>query len=89
MPLTLRPTGLSGNPDRNDWSIYEDGVEIGRLYEDLQASRPEIRCFWSITVMGPARFRVRTGNRAATLEQAKADFQAAWDAFKAANATPL
>jgi hypothetical protein len=36
MPLTLRPTGLSGNPHRNDWSIHEDGVEIGRLYEDRQ-----------------------------------------------------
>jgi hypothetical protein len=87
MPLTLRPTGLSSNPDRNDWTIHEDGVEIGRLFEDLQASRPEIRWFWSITVMGPARFRVRTGNRAATLEQAKADFQTAWTAFKAANET--
>jgi hypothetical protein len=49
MPLTLRPTGLSGNPHRNDWSIHEDGVEIGRLYEDLQGSRPEIRWFWSIS----------------------------------------
>jgi len=37
--------------------------------------------------MGPARFRVRTGNRAATLQQAKADFEAAWAAFKAANAS--
>jgi hypothetical protein len=34
----------------------------------------------------PARFRVRTDSRAPTLEQAKADFQAAWAAFKAANA---
>jgi hypothetical protein len=34
MPLTLRPTGLSGDPNRNDWSVYEDGAEIGRLYED-------------------------------------------------------
>jgi hypothetical protein len=34
---------------------------------------------------GPARFRVRTDSRAATFEQAKADFQAAWVAFKAAN----
>jgi hypothetical protein len=87
MPLTVHPTGRSSNPDRNDWIIHEDGVEIGRLYEDLQASRPEIRWFWSITVMGPARFRVRTGNRAATLDQAKADFQAAWAVFKAANTT--
>jgi hypothetical protein len=30
-PLTLRPTGLSRNPDVNDWSIYEDGEQIGRL----------------------------------------------------------
>jgi hypothetical protein len=86
MTLTLRPTGLSGNPDANDWSIYEDGTQIGRLYEDRQTSRPENRWFWSITVMGPARFRVRTDSRAATLDQAKADFQAAWVAFKAANA---
>ena len=87
MPLTLRPTGLSGNPDANDWSVHEDGVEIGRFYEDLQATRSENRWFWSITVMGPARFRVRTDSRAPTLEQAKADFQAAWAAFKAATAT--
>jgi hypothetical protein len=35
MPLTLRPTRLSSDPDRQDWSIHEDGIEIGRLYEDL------------------------------------------------------
>jgi hypothetical protein len=87
MPLTLRPTGLSRDPNANDWSIYEDGAQIGRLYEDRQASRPETRWFWSITVMGPARFRVRTDGRAATLEQAKADFQDALDAFKVANAS--
>ena len=44
---------------RNDWSIHEDGQEIGRLYEDLTASRPEIAWFWSITVMGPGRGRGR------------------------------
>ena len=36
MPLTLRPTGLSGNPDASDWSVHEDGAEIGRFYEDRQ-----------------------------------------------------
>jgi hypothetical protein len=69
MPLTLRATRLSSDPNANDWSIHEDCAEIGRLYEDRQASRPENRWFSSITVMGPARFRVRTDNRAATLEQ--------------------
>jgi hypothetical protein len=33
MPLTLRPTGLSRDPNAKDWSIHEDGAEIGRLYE--------------------------------------------------------
>jgi hypothetical protein len=70
---------------RQRLSIHEDGVEIGRLYADLQASRPENRWFWCIQVMGPARFRVRIDSRAATLEQAKADFLTAWAAFKAAN----
>jgi hypothetical protein len=46
MPLTLRPTGLSRNPDANDWSIHEAGEEIGRLYEDPTATRPEITWFW-------------------------------------------
>jgi hypothetical protein len=84
MTLTLRPTRLSRDPDRNDWSIHEDGQEIGRLYEDPTATRPEIAWFWSITVMGPARRRVKTDGRAPTLEEAKADFAAAWEAFQRA-----
>jgi hypothetical protein len=32
--LTLRSTGLSRDPNGNDWSICEDGVQIGRLYEE-------------------------------------------------------
>jgi hypothetical protein len=74
MPLTLRPTRLSRNPDANEWSIHEDGAEIGRLYEDCTASRPELTWFWSITVMGPARDRVKTDGRAPTFEDAKVQF---------------
>jgi hypothetical protein len=70
--------------DRNDWSIHEDGQEIGRLYEDRTASRPEIAWFWSIIVMGPARQRIKTDGRAPTLEDAKAQFAAAWEAFQRA-----
>jgi hypothetical protein len=84
MPLTLRPTGLSRDPDRNDWSVHEDGQEIGRLYEDLTATRPENAWFWSIIVMGPVRHKVRTDGRAPTFEQAKADFVGAWEAFRRA-----
>ena len=56
MLLTLRPIGLSSDPNRQDWSIYEDGAEIGRLYEDLQSTDPENHWYWSITLMGSARF---------------------------------
>ena len=59
MPLTLRPTRLSRDPDDQDWTVHDDGAEIGRLYEDLQTNRPENRWFWSITVMGPARGHMR------------------------------
>jgi hypothetical protein len=41
--LTLRRTGLSRDPDAKDWCIVEAGVEIGRIYEDLAASRHEVR----------------------------------------------
>jgi hypothetical protein len=30
--------------DANDWSIHEDGQEIGRLCEDPTATRPELTC---------------------------------------------
>jgi hypothetical protein len=62
MVLTLRPTGLQ-SPAYEDWadySIYEDGDRIGRLYEDrAAATQPELRWFWSITVVVDARAGVR------------------------------
>jgi len=86
MSLTLRPTDLSDNPDRQDWSIYEDGVEIGRLYEDLQATDPHNRWYWSITLMGTARSLCQCEGRAPTLDSGKAGFRSALQSFKAANA---
>jgi hypothetical protein len=50
--LTLRPTGLS-SPAYRDWLDYvivEDGRDVGRLYEDRH-SRPELRWFWSVTIL--------------------------------------
>jgi hypothetical protein len=61
--LTLRPPGY---PRIQRWSIYEDGVQIGRLYEDPQANWQENRLFWCIQVMGPLRRRI--DRRAATLD---------------------
>ena len=86
MPLTLRPTGLSPRPDANDWTIHDDGVMVGRIYEDHAAHLPEGRWFWALNeAAGDAhRAGVRTSGRAATLDLAKADFRAHWEAFKAA-----
>ena len=87
MPLTLRPTDLrvaAAFAHLRDWSVYEDGQDIGRLCEQHAPSRPELAWYWSITVMGPARDRVRTEGHAPTLEQAKVDFRTHWEAFKTA-----
>jgi hypothetical protein len=53
MPLTMRATGLSSSPvdkDYQDWTIFDDGEPVGRIYEDASASTPaELRWFWSVT----------------------------------------
>jgi hypothetical protein len=85
MPLTLRPTGLS-SPAYADWldyTIYEDGRAIGRMYEDKQ-SLPELRWFWSITVYVDPKFGIKTNSRTATVEEAKAQFRASWEKCRSA-----
>jgi hypothetical protein len=63
MPPTLRPTRLSDDPDRKGYSVFDDGIEIGSMYEDTTVSRPELRWFWSITVTGSARTLMKTDGR--------------------------
>jgi hypothetical protein len=79
MPLTLRPTGLASPAyrDQLDYTVIEDGREIGRLYEDRNA-RPELRWFWSITVFVGSRPGIATHSRTATIEEAKAQFIRNW-----------
>jgi hypothetical protein len=86
MALTLRPTGLQ-SPAYEDWpdySIFEGSYRIGRLYEDRGVgTQPELRWFWSITVVVDARAGVRADGRAASLEEAKAQFCDNWTKWKA------
>ena len=37
MPLALRPTGLASPVygHLQDWTIFEDGKPVGRIYEDV------------------------------------------------------
>jgi hypothetical protein len=82
MPLTLGRTGLSRDPEANDWCVYEDGVEIGRIYEDMAVSRSEVRWFWAHNLPN-ARGQVSVHGRAVTFEDAKAQFAAAVIASRA------
>ena len=45
MPLTMRPTGLASGVDKDwqDWTIFDDGEPVGRIYEDASASTPAVR----------------------------------------------
>ena len=56
---------------------------IGRIYEGHAPFRPELAWFWALHLMGPARGRVRTDGNAATFEEAKENFAASMQAFKA------
>ena len=88
MPLTLRPAGLS-SPAYRDWLDYvivEDGRDVGRLYEDRH-SKPELRWFWSITVYVNPRLGIITSGRAASLDEAKAQFLTNWQRCRA-DSTP-
>ena len=74
-PLSLRHTGLvPPDPNRRDYVVIDDGREVGRLYEDRHTP-PEVRWFWSIIVIGAHQAGIKTSGRAATLEDAKAQFQ--------------
>jgi hypothetical protein len=71
MALTLRPTGLQTSAafaHLADWSVYDDGRQIGRLREEHAPPRPGRAWYWSITVLGPGRGRVRTEGHAASLD---------------------
>ena len=75
MGLSLHPTDAS--PTDADWSEYtilRDGRPVGRIFE--RHSVPELPWFWSITTIPSDEAGIYTYGRAATMETAKADFQA-------------
>jgi hypothetical protein len=69
--LTLRPAWP--RPNTNDWSVFDDGETVGRIYEDRAAHLPEGRWFWALNgaACDAHQAGVRTSGRAATLAGAK------------------
>ena len=55
-----------------------DEDRIGRIYQTRDGP-DHLRWFWSFTLHGP----MTRSDRVATLEEAKAQFQKSWDAWKA------
>jgi hypothetical protein len=75
MRLSLRHTGLAPpDPNRQDCVIVDDGREVGRIYED-RSTLPELRWYWSVLAIGAHQAGIKTSGRAATLQEAKAQFE--------------
>jgi uncharacterized protein (DUF736 family) len=80
MPLKLRPTGLGSgiDKDRPDYTVHSGQWDVGRIYR-IRGGPDHLRWFWSLTVNGP----MMRAAHVATLDEAKAQFQNSWDAWKA------
>jgi hypothetical protein len=79
MPLTMRPTGLASpiDKDRSDYTVYSGQWAVGRIYE--QRGGPEQkRWLWSLYGVVGRPPKVHMNGDAATLDEAKAQFEHAW-----------
>jgi len=87
MPLTLRPTKLETSPvyaHLKDYTVFEDGTAVGRMYEQRPPAPPDGLWVWSIFASRPGPRRpVKTDGRAATFEEAKAAFRTAYEQWRA------
>jgi hypothetical protein len=80
MALTLRPTwpGSAGT----DWTIFDNGQPVGRIYIDHGAPTPWLWCL-NETAGKAHQVGIRGSGRAEKLGEAKVAFQAAYDRWLA------
>ena len=71
------PPGCWVYKERPDYTVYCGGWDVGRIY--TPAAVPTVCAGSGLTVTGP----LTRSDRVATLEEAKAQFQKSWDAWKA------
>ena len=78
MALKMRPTGLDHGVYKvvPDYSIRCGEWCIGRIYE-TQTGPADLRWFWALHAPSKPG-SMRTSNQVATLDQAKAEFEASW-----------
>jgi hypothetical protein len=73
----------SGEWNDDDYDVLSGDAVVGRIYEDTTVGNPDLRWFWSILWSNVGTRRpVWNNGRAPTLDEAKAQFRAAWEAFK-------
>ena len=76
--------------DKYNWGDYimlEDGRAMGRIYEDRHTLL-DLRWLWSITVYVDPKQGIITNGRAASLDEAKAQFLSNWQRCRA-DSTPF
>jgi hypothetical protein len=83
MALKMRPTGLGHGvyKDVPDYGVFCGEWCIGRIYE-TRTGPESLRWFWALHVPSKPG-TLRTDNRTATLDEAKAEFEASWRQCKA------
>jgi hypothetical protein len=84
MTLTPRRTDLAtvfAYAHLQDWTVFEGGQSVGRIYEQPAPARPDFAWVWSILVVDDPRSSVLTNGKAPTFEEAKADLATNWEAW--------
>src|SRR4051794_32742757 len=82
MALTMRPTGLGHGvyKDNVDYGVFCGQWCIGRIYQ-TRTGPESLRWFWALHAPSkPGTMRI--SNQVATLELAKAEFEASWKQWK-------
>jgi hypothetical protein len=83
--LTLRPTRLETSPvyaHLADYEVMEDGHSIGRIMEQREP-KPGAVWSWSLTIGDSGMAGIKTSGRGDSLEEVKAAFRTALEAYRA------
>jgi hypothetical protein len=81
MALTLHRTWPDRPRPKDDWEIFDDGVPVGRIYENEASPNPASRWYWTLNgaAGGAWRHGIRGGGLAPTLNDAKTAWREAYD----------
>jgi len=83
MTFTLRRTGIGGISDKDDYCVWKDGMEVGRIrLAPERGWNGHENWLWNINV--PLPIPPWCGGNAASLDEAKSAFKEAWLRFRPA-----